>query len=72
MAVPKKHNQVNFFFNVVTNVVNVVGALCKRRDILKEKKLLSVVEPLENDDLPSGQGQNQEITLICFGDICKT
>jgi len=40
----------------------------KRRDILREKQLLSVVEALENDDLPSGQGQNQEITLKRFGD----
>ena len=42
----------------------------KRRDILREKQLLSVVEALENDDLPSGQGQNQETTLKCFGDTC--
>ncbi|KDO47792.1 hypothetical protein CISIN_1g044782mg, partial [Citrus sinensis] len=34
----------------------------------QEKQLLSVVEALENDDLPSGQGQNQEITLKRFGD----
>ncbi|KAH9751300.1 TTF-type domain-containing protein [Citrus sinensis] len=68
VAVAKKHDQVNSFFNVVVNVVNVVGASCKRRDILREKQLLSVVEALENDDLPSGQGQNQEITLKRFGD----
>ncbi|ESR45578.1 hypothetical protein CICLE_v10003781mg, partial [Citrus x clementina] len=54
VAVAKKHDQVNSFFNVVANVVNVVGA--------------SFVEALENDDLPSGQGQNQEITLKRFGD----
>ncbi|ESR41960.1 hypothetical protein CICLE_v10013753mg [Citrus x clementina] len=68
VAIAKKHDQVNSFFNVVVNVVNVVGASCKRRDILREKQLLSVVEALENDDLPSGQGQNQEITLKRFGD----
>ena len=68
VAVAKKHDQVNSFFNVVVNVVNVVGASCKRRDILRDKQLLSVVEALENDDLPSGQGQNQEITLKRFGD----
>ncbi|KAH9801959.1 TTF-type domain-containing protein [Citrus sinensis] len=70
VAVAKKHDQVNSFFNIVANVVNVVGASCKRRDILREKQLLSVVEALENDDLPSGQGQNQEITLKHFGDTC--
>ncbi|XP_052299746.1 uncharacterized protein LOC102628599 [Citrus sinensis] len=70
VAVAKMHDQVNSFFNIVANVVNVVGASCKRRDILREKQLLSVVEALENDDLPSGQGQNQEITLKHFGDTC--
>ena len=62
MVVAKKHDQVNSFFNVVANVVNVVGASCKRRDILQEKQLHSVVEALENDDMPSGQSQNQETT----------
>ncbi|KDO42614.1 hypothetical protein CISIN_1g044298mg, partial [Citrus sinensis] len=66
MAVANKHDQVNYFFNVGANVVNVVGASY----ILREKQLLSVVEALENDDLPSGQGQNQETTLKCFGDTC--
>ncbi|ESR50625.1 hypothetical protein CICLE_v10033313mg [Citrus x clementina] len=74
MAVANKHDQVNYFFNVGANVVNVVGASYlnfyqrKRRDILREKQLLSVVEALENDDLPSEQDQNQETTLKCFGD----
>ncbi|KAH9686893.1 TTF-type domain-containing protein [Citrus sinensis] len=54
VAIAKKHDQVNSFFNVVANVVTVVGA--------------SFVEALENDDLLSGQGQNQEITLKCFSD----
>ncbi|KDO50074.1 hypothetical protein CISIN_1g047520mg [Citrus sinensis] len=34
VAVAKKHDQINSFFNVIANVINVVGASCKRRDIL--------------------------------------
>ena len=36
----------------------------------QEKQLLSVIELLENDDLPSGQDQNQENTLKRFGNTC--
>lgn len=55
VAIANKHDQVNSFFNIVANVVNVVGASCKRWDILREKQLLSVVKALEDNDLPSRQ-----------------
>ncbi|KAH9754492.1 TTF-type domain-containing protein [Citrus sinensis] len=59
VVVAKKHDQVNSFFNVVANVVNVVGASCKRRDILQEKQLLSVwARPKSRDYLKR------------FGDAC--
>ncbi|KAH9697276.1 TTF-type domain-containing protein [Citrus sinensis] len=56
VAVAKKHDQINSFFNVIANVIN--------------KQLLSIVEVLENDDLSSGQGQNPETALKHFGDTC--
>lgn len=68
IAMAKKHDEVNSFFNIVANIVCLVGAPCKRRDILWEKQLLSIVEAFENDELPSGQNQNQETTLKHFGD----
>ncbi|ESR46362.1 hypothetical protein CICLE_v10003344mg, partial [Citrus x clementina] len=71
VVVAKKHDQVNSFFNVVANVVNVVGASCKRRDILQEKQLLSVVEALENDDLPTHIMDQDILNAIKLVEICK-
>ena len=45
-------------------------ASCKRWDILQEKQLLLLGEALENDEVPSGQGQNHDTTLKRFGDTC--
>ena len=48
---------------MVSSMVNVVVASSKHRDILREKHAHVVLEALENDELSSGQGLNQETTL---------
>ncbi|KAL5550541.1 hypothetical protein UlMin_000717 [Ulmus minor] len=60
MGVAKKHGT---FFTVVSNVVNIFGALSKRRDILREKQALKVIEALKSGELSSGKGLNQEIGI---------
>ncbi|XP_062075023.1 uncharacterized protein LOC133779036 [Humulus lupulus] len=60
LVVAKKHDLIGTFFTVVSNVVNVVGALFKRHDILWEKQALKVIEVLKGGELLSGRGQNQE------------
>ncbi|XP_024200320.1 zinc finger MYM-type protein 1-like [Rosa chinensis] len=47
----------------VTRVVNIVGASCKCRDLLREQQQNEVMEALHNDELLSGKGLNQETTL---------
>ncbi|XP_059658447.1 uncharacterized protein LOC132304740 [Cornus florida] len=47
----------------VANVVNVVGASCKHRDILHEKQATMVIETLNNGEIESGWGLNQNTTL---------
>ncbi|XP_028079852.1 zinc finger MYM-type protein 1-like [Camellia sinensis] len=37
IAMAKNHNQIALLFTLVSNVANVVGASCKRRDIFREK-----------------------------------
>ncbi|XP_028064755.1 uncharacterized protein LOC114267878 [Camellia sinensis] len=59
----KNHDQIALLFTLVTNVVNVVGASCKHRDILKDKQSAKVVEALNMGELSSGQGLNQETNL---------
>ena len=61
--VAKKHEEVNFLFNLVSMLVNVVGVSAKHRDILREKHAFAVIEILGKGKLPSGQGLNPEIIL---------
>ncbi|XP_028062265.1 uncharacterized protein LOC114265644 [Camellia sinensis] len=64
-AVAKNHDQIALVFTLVSNVVNVVGASCKCRDIVREKQAAKVAEPLNTGELSSGQGLNQETNLKC-------
>ena len=64
----KNHVQITLLFNIVTNVVNIAGASCKRRDVLREKQLKKVVEALQVGELSTRKGLNQEISLQCAGD----
>jgi hypothetical protein len=63
VAVAKNHSAISDFFTLVANVVNVVGASAKRRDILREKHGDDILEALDNNELSSRQGLNQETSL---------
>ncbi|KAM1253096.1 hypothetical protein ACFX2J_041025 [Malus domestica] len=63
VAVAKKNSEIGDLFTMVSSVVNIVVASSKRRDILREKHTHVVLEALENNELSSGQGLNQETTL---------
>ncbi|XP_057993157.1 uncharacterized protein LOC131174110 [Hevea brasiliensis] len=68
VAVVKIDVYVALLFTLVSNMVNVVGVSCKRYDILQESQVIRVLEALENGELISGTGQNQEYTLKRVGD----
>ena len=51
---PKNHIQIASLLSVVTNVVNVVGASSKHRDILHDKQFVVVSESLKHCELSSG------------------
>ncbi|CAL8991356.1 unnamed protein product, partial [Prunus brigantina] len=63
VGLAKKHSLIGAFFTLVSNVVNIVGASSKRRDILRDKQALKVVEALTNGELSSGKGLNQAIEI---------
>ncbi|KAF8403681.1 hypothetical protein HHK36_011785 [Tetracentron sinense] len=63
IVVAKKHNKIDLFFNLVSDVVNVVGASCKCRDILREKQVAKIIEVLKNAELSRRHGLNQETSL---------
>jgi hypothetical protein len=43
--------KLQLFFSLVNSVFNVVGALCKRRGILRKKWTALVVEALQNNEI---------------------
>ncbi|XP_050373155.1 uncharacterized protein LOC126790846 [Argentina anserina] len=68
VALAKNHVAVASFFFLVSRVINLVGASCKRRDLLREQQQNELLKALQNDELQSGRGQNQETTLKRPGD----
>lgn len=47
---------------------NVVGGSCKRRDILREAQMKKIIEGIANDEIKTGKGKNQEMSLKRPGD----
>ena len=37
VVVTKKHNEVGDVFNFISSIINIVGALCKRMEVIREK-----------------------------------
>ncbi|GAV74974.1 LOW QUALITY PROTEIN: DUF4371 domain-containing protein, partial [Cephalotus follicularis] len=62
-ATAKNYVHVALLFNIVTNLLNIVGASCKRRDQLQDKHAERVFKALENNGLVTGKVLNQEIGL---------
>ncbi|XP_070667404.1 uncharacterized protein [Malus domestica] len=69
LAVVAKNNiDIASFFATTNNVVNHVGASCKRRDSLRGQLQEELVIVFENDCLITGRGLNQETSLKRAGD----
>ena len=65
IAVAKKNYDVNWFFNLVSGFLNVVGGSCKRHETLFEKYVAKVYEALDAGELENRRGLNQECNLAC-------
>ncbi|KAJ9546651.1 LOW QUALITY PROTEIN: hypothetical protein OSB04_019194 [Centaurea solstitialis] len=63
--VAKELLKITSLFLLLTNVVNVVGGSCKRRD---QQQAAKVIEALDVGEIPSGRGLNQETSLVRSGD----
>ena len=51
VAVAKKHDGVNDFFEQISLVVNVICASCKRKDLLREQATKTVQKVLCSSEL---------------------
>jgi hypothetical protein len=56
------------FFNYVPLIVNTVGASCMRKDALLAKHHDVLLEKVENGEITTGRGLNQECSLARPGD----
>ncbi|CAN1169887.1 Zinc finger MYM-type protein 1 [Linum perenne] len=63
VAVAQNHDDVNVFFFIVGTVTNLVGASCKRQDIIRETQASKIEEAIALGELENGRGLNQEIGI---------
>jgi hypothetical protein len=68
VAVANKLDDIAWFFIVLNNLTSVVGASCKRKDMLRESQNSLVTEAVESGEISTGRGLNQETTLTRAGD----
>ncbi|KAJ9556488.1 hypothetical protein OSB04_011102 [Centaurea solstitialis] len=64
VAVANKHDGVENFFNMLTMVVNVVNASCKRKDMLRQSYKDRVQEAIEVTDLLSQALQKKDQDIV--------
>ena len=63
VAVANKHTDIVEFFSLVSKIITIVGASCKRREFLRNAQLVKITKALNLCELESGQGLNQETSL---------
>ncbi|XP_016463239.1 uncharacterized protein LOC107786293 [Nicotiana tabacum] len=68
VAVAKKHHDINNFFDILANVLNVVGGFYKRREMLRDDQAEKLDELLVLGEVHTGSGLNQALGLQRPGD----
>ncbi|XP_060210752.1 uncharacterized protein LOC132637721 [Lycium barbarum] len=68
VAVAKKHHEVDQFFDILANVLNVIGGSFKRREMLRDDQAEKLKEILVLGEVHTGSGLNQELGLQRVGD----
>jgi hypothetical protein len=68
VAVAKKNDDISDFFDMISLLLNVVGASCKRKDMIRQSQQERVTKAIGNGQISSGTGLNQEQSLQRPGD----
>ena len=68
VAVAKKNDDISVFFDMVSLVINIAGASCKRKDMIRESQQERVSKAICSGQLTSGTRLNQEQSLQRAGD----
>ncbi|XP_021769731.1 zinc finger MYM-type protein 1-like [Chenopodium quinoa] len=68
VVVAKKNDSCGWIFEILANLLNVVGVFCKRREMIRQDQAQEVPRALDVGDNVSGSGLNQELGLKRPGD----
>jgi hypothetical protein len=68
VAVAIKNDDVGDFFDMVSLLINVAGASCKRKDMIRESQQERVARQIGSGQLITGTRLNQEQSLARAGD----
>ena len=68
VALARENIYVGDLFDEIGKLLNVVGSSCKRHDLLREKQAEKLREALNNDEIETGRGLNQQLAPIRAGD----
>ncbi|XP_028553763.1 zinc finger MYM-type protein 1-like [Dendrobium catenatum] len=68
VAVAKNHVHIALLFTIISNVMNIVGVSCKRRNQLRDKQHDMTLSALQKGEVFTGRGLNQEISLRRAGE----
>ncbi|EOA37400.1 hypothetical protein CARUB_v10011287mg [Capsella rubella] len=63
VAVAKKHFEVGDFFDMISVLLNVVGASCKRKYMVREDQRKIIEEGISRGEIKTGKGLNQELSF---------
>ena len=63
VAVAKNHVDIALLFTMISKLVNVVGASCKHKYLLREKQAEKILEAIDIGEIETSKGLNQEYTL---------
>ncbi|XP_021768492.1 zinc finger MYM-type protein 1-like [Chenopodium quinoa] len=68
VVIAKKNDSCGCLFEILANLLNVVGVSCKRREMIRQDQAQEVARALDVGDIVSGSGLNQELGLKRPGD----
>ncbi|PVH33693.1 hypothetical protein PAHAL_8G046400 [Panicum hallii] len=68
VAVAKKNDDISDFFYMISLLLNVAGASCKRKDMIRQSQQEKVKRAIGSGQISTGTGLNQEQTLQRPGD----
>jgi len=68
VAVAKKNDDIDDFFDMISLLLNVAGASCKRKDMIRQSQQERVKKAIGSGQICTGTGLNQEQSLQRPGD----